>query len=252
MDYDFKHWPKLPTVSCTCITYGRPQLIGEAVQSYIDQDYPGESELIILNDQPDIKYNGGFLLKQNQSIKITNAPKRYATIGEKRNICVRLGDGEITMNFDDDDIHLPWRISLTVSKMTNHHYWKGDRLWVWGNGKLKQNTPNKAMAPSMAGCSREIFEKVGGYDHIQSGQDQTLDNKIHKLGLRMVGELTTDETYYMYKFAGTGSYHLSTHGYGKGYTQAANHIKKQKGGEFIINPGYKQDYLALIQPFRNK
>lgn len=246
MQYDFSHWPKMPKVICACITYGRAHLIGEAVKSYIDQDYPGESELVILNDQPGITYHGGFILKQNQKITIINHPTRYATIGEKRNVCVRSAEADIFLAWDDDDIHLPWRISLTVSRMTNHTYWKANKLWVWSNGKIK-NPAQIQMAPSMAGYSIDAFEAVGGYEHIQSGQDQTLDNRINKLKSRMVGELTDSEVYYIYRFGGTHSYHLSAHGYGKGYDEVARNVKNQLSGHHDIVPHYKQDYLALIK-----
>ena len=36
-----------PGVSCICPTYARPDLLEEAIQSFLLQDYPGPKELIV-------------------------------------------------------------------------------------------------------------------------------------------------------------------------------------------------------------
>ena len=248
MQFDFSHWSTLPTVSCTCITYGRPDLLGEAVKSFLDQDYPGEAELVILNDDSKVSLSFHEALSENRSVRIINSMSRFPTIGEKRNRCTENSSGELILPWDDDDIHLPWRISITVSRMKNHHHWKPTTLWYWTNGEIKKRAPTKAMAPSMAGYSRKVFDTVGGYDHIQSGQDQTLENKFNREGIRTVEELPSAEVYYIYRFAGTGSYHLSSYGYGKGFENVKKFVEKKKiVGKFLVDPHYKQDYKALIR-----
>lgn len=39
-----------PPVSCLCPTYGRVALLEEAIYAFLQQDYPGPKELIVLND----------------------------------------------------------------------------------------------------------------------------------------------------------------------------------------------------------
>ena len=248
MPHNFDHWGSLPKVSCTCITYGRPVLLGEAVQSFLDQDYPGEAELVILNDEAQTRLIGEELSMGGREIRIINAPQRFDTVGAKRNECTALARGEVILPWDDDDIHLPWRISLTVARMTNFNHWKADSLWFWNKGDIRNGAPTKAMAPSMAGYSKEIFERVGGYDPIQSGQDVTLENKFAKVGIRMIDGLKPHEVYYIYRFSGTRSYHLSSYGYGKGYEEVGRYVERRTRvkGEVRIIPHYKQDYLDLI------
>ncbi len=45
--------PNLPAVSCFCLTYGRPRVLEEAIQSFLQQDYAGAKEMIVLNDYAD-------------------------------------------------------------------------------------------------------------------------------------------------------------------------------------------------------
>ena len=42
-----------PPVSCFCLTYGRPRLLEEAIHSFLQQDYAGPKEMIVLNDYAD-------------------------------------------------------------------------------------------------------------------------------------------------------------------------------------------------------
>jgi hypothetical protein len=42
-----------PAVSCFCLTYGRPQVLEEAIHSFLQQDYAGPKEMIVLNDYAD-------------------------------------------------------------------------------------------------------------------------------------------------------------------------------------------------------
>src|SRR5437870_2425060 len=112
--YDLSHWDELPLVSCQCITYGRTTLLDEAVESFVRQDYVGPKELVILNDYADLT-----LACDVAGVKVINIPYRFRTIGEKRNACVALGRGDIIFPWDDDDIHLPHRISYSLQQMKN-------------------------------------------------------------------------------------------------------------------------------------
>lgn len=240
-----KGWTILPKISCTCITFDRPRLLEEAIQSFLEQDYKGEMEMVILNDQAKVKLKiSDKYQSEKRKIKIYNIEDKAITVGAKRNHCTKLATGLVIFPWDDDDIHFKWRVSMTIDRMKNTHYWKPDRLWFMNHGEIKSGGPTITMAPSMAGYSKELFDKVGGYDHIDSGQDQTLENKFVKSGYRIVDKIKPEEIYYVYRFAGTGSPHLSSQGYGKG-------IRMDAGSGLIrvenLIPQYRDDYLSTIK-----
>ena len=239
--YNFEHWGgKLPKISCQCITFGRPVMLNEAVECFHKQDYPGEKELIILNDHPDVIH-----LYDHPEVKVVNRDYRYDTVGEKRNECVKLCTGDLILPWDDDDISLPWRMSIIVQEMRNHHYFKPKSYWTWAKGNLRSK-PTYNTAHAMGGFSREIFDKVGGYKEMQSGQDTSFEEKMMKTKLRDLRDIPAEDLYYIYRFAGTGSYHLSAFGVGNGYRQAMKHVAKQKvKGEYPITPKWRQDYVAM-------
>ena len=238
-EYDFTHWKELPKVSCQCITYGRPALLNEAVESFLRQDYPGPKELIVLNDHPKI------LLEdfEDEQVKVINVSQRFRTIGEKRNACCGMCSGEVIFPWDDDDISLPWRISFTLEQMANRHYFKPDRLWYLANGVL---TEKKAVAHAMGAWSKSLFDDVGGYPHLQSGQDQAIEDLFRVTSRRDVRPVRAEDINYIYRFPGTGSYHLSAHGFGGGFHQAEAFVQRNvKPGMYRIVPAWERDYAAM-------
>lgn len=240
MTYDFSHWDSLPKASCQCITYGRTSLLNEAVACFLSQDYPGEKELVILNDYPKMKIECDIPM-----VKVINLDERISNIGKKRNACCGYCTGDIIFPWDDDDISLPHRISYSVSKMSNHRYYKADKLWYWKNGIISKD-PKKTVAHAMGCFSTEFFNEAGGYPEIDSGQDQALENKFSGK-YRTIEDISIDSIYYIYKFPGTGSYHLSAFGYGKGFIETEKYVNKLELPKiFKIVPDFTADYLSLI------
>jgi len=245
MKYDFSHWEgKLPKISFQCITYARPTLLAEAIQCFLLQDYPGEKEMVILNDHPEI------IVKPHPSIdiptiKFVNLPERVATIGEKRNICCEMCTGDIIMPQDDDDISLPWRMSVSMQYMRNKHYFKPERYIKLRRGVI--SGVQKNVAHAMGAFSKELWIKAGKYAVMQSGQDQTMENAFKKTGMRDVRSIKNEELFYIYRWSSTGSYHLSTYGWNRGFANCASFVKKKqiKSGEYIIKPNWKNAYDKL-------
>lgn len=49
-----------------------------------------------------------------------------------------------------------------------------------------------------------------------------------------------ESIYYIYRFPGTGSYHLSTSGYGRGYHEVEDAVRRRGiGGVHVIRPHWR-------------
>src|ERR1051325_3201162 len=139
-------------VSCLCLTYGRPTLLEEAIESFLRQQWDGPKELLILNDHPEQK-----LIYRHRSVRVYNVRRRLATLGQKRNLSVALARYDNLLIWDDDDIHLPWRIEETMKAMTDSQYFKCRQAWVWERGELYNHMPQKEVwFHGMSGYSREL------------------------------------------------------------------------------------------------
>ena len=232
--------PSKPFVSCQCITYDRVELLEESIGSFLRQDYDGKKELVILNDCSD-----QILEINHPEITVINTSKRFRTIGEKRNACIAMCSGDVIFPWDDDDISLPWRITLSLEYKNKHPYFKNKRAWLWQNGVIKDK-PVYNTYPSMACWDRTFFEEVNGYAFMQSGQDIELDNRFRKTGKRHCIEIPNEEVYYIYRFGGTRRPHLSSYGYGKGWIEIGKR-EVNATGTISLSPHWKEEYVKKVK-----
>jgi hypothetical protein len=101
-----------PAVSCLMPTYNRRRFAERAIGFFLEQDYPNR-ELVIVDDGED----------PIADLVPAGAPIRYqrletrATIGSKRELACELADGELLVQWDDDDWYGPRRLSRQVAPL---------------------------------------------------------------------------------------------------------------------------------------
>lgn len=246
-----------PPVSCMCLTYGRPHVLEEAIESFLRQDYKGEKELLVLND-----YADQTLHFDHPEVVVVNTGKRFKTVGEKRNASAALCSHDILFVWDDDDIYLPWRISFSIEKYDEQKmFFKPSKAMVLNNGKIEGPKSNLFHS---GGCwSRELFDKVRGYKHMGSGQDLEIEHQFEKKHTgrgKNYNGIKPDEIAYLYRWGGTGTFHLS--GFGKdkegekdGNQKVAEYIERKKeqghvqSGDITLKPQWKMDYTKMVHDF---
>lgn len=159
-----------PPVSCICLPFGRPELLEEAIYAFLQQDYQGQKELIILND-----HTKQTLEFDHPEVKIFNILQRFSTVIEKRNAAVALCSHDLIFMWDDEDIYLPHRLSFSVENFDETiGFFKLDEAFVWGNGRLSGLQKNVFHNGSC--WSRDRFDQVRGYDYMTDyGYDQELE-----------------------------------------------------------------------------
>ncbi len=234
-------------LSAVCITYGRPALLEEAIESFLRQDYEGPKELVILNDcaAQQLEFD-------HPEVVILNSPVRFRSIGEKRNACAALATGDFLLPWDDDDIHLPHRMSLSARHMAEKPFFNPRMAATFISGRIRK--PDRNGFPSMACYSRELFNLVRGYAHINSGQDSELENRFAAETSVATTPIEERDIYYFYRWCGTGSYHLSACGKdsitGKnGMTTCHDFLTKDglmTPGKIVLHPHWKEDYVAVV------
>ena len=227
-----------PLVSCIMLTYNRlPDrqiLLEEAIHSFIMQDYDNK-QLIILNDCEQQK----IYLRYNNVIVI-NINKRFKTLGEKYNTAIALSDGDFICPWEDDDISLPWRISLSVSKINDKPYWKANKQWFIASGI---HEISNCVGHNHSIFTRKSFDEISGYPHISISQDSAIEKEFEKNNFPICREdINKEHWYYIYRW-NTGSYHGSA--YNDGYKVIGD--LPITPGEFYLDPHWEQDYTLLIK-----
>ncbi len=171
----------VPKISVCCCTYNRPEWLGELIHSYLVQTYPAElRELIILDD------GGQYGNIRGEGWQIVSFPRRFASLGEKRNACVSLTHpkSEIIVVADDDEIYLPHWLECHIKNFERGAEWSfaGSIFWSEGNRivrKWKYTDESWIMHPTHA-YSKKLFWDVGGYPHLAWKEDHYFFEKLRR------------------------------------------------------------------------
>jgi len=246
---------KLP-VSCICLTYARPALLEEAIFSFLQQDYTGPKELLVLND-----YDRQILALDHPEVRVINLPLRFRTVGEKMNVAVALASHDLLFVWDDDDIYLSHRLAFSVEKFeTEKGFFKPNKAWVWNNNQLCG--PKESIFHVGSCWSRDLFDAVRGYVADGTGYDWVFETRLEQkfAGSTEVYDIEPEEIYYIYRWGGTGSYHMSGFGGYKpgenvGHDDVESFVQQRADrgeipqGHIRLQPHWKFDYQQLVSDY---
>lgn len=104
--------PPLPLVSCIMPTRGRPDYVLQAWRYFQRQDYPHKQLIVVGDSRADVPET---LLQQPQVVFIAAGNGR--SIGHKRNLACQQAQGDIIVQWDDDDWYSPQRLSRQLEPL---------------------------------------------------------------------------------------------------------------------------------------
>jgi glycosyltransferase involved in cell wall biosynthesis len=245
-----------PAVSCICLTYGRPEVLEEAIYSFLQQEYSGSKELIVLND-----YAEQTLVFDHPEVRMINLPTRFRTVGEKMNAAVALSSHNLLFVWDDDDIYLPHRLTFSLEHFDPQKgFFKPDAAWLWNNRTLSGPTENLFHVGSC--WSRRLFDAARGYAAEGTGYDLIFEDRLAQQfpGSTEPYDIKPEDIYYLYRWGGTGSYHMSAFGELKpgenvGHDEVGSFVQQRadrgeiRQGRIPLQPGWKSDYRQLVSSY---
>jgi len=238
-------------VSCLVCTFGRPHLLAEAIQCFLDQDYP-HKELLICNDQQGVTIE---IEDCPSNITVYNAPFRLESLGRKRNYLMWQARGEFCCVWDDDDLYTPWRISDSVKFMKEHPSVDIVKAKSALMSVDNQNySINQNLFHSQA-CIRQspmVIERIGyvyspkkGYANKSVGEDIEFEDRFNVKSFDV-----SPYFWYVYRW-GMGVHHLSGVVDDKeSWKKSLSFPRYQKiKGTVKVKPGFKRDYWGEISDF---
>lgn len=226
-------------VSCLCLTYGRPALLEEAVESFLRQRWDGPKELVVVNDHPEQQ-----LVYDHAEVLVVNLNRRLRTLGEKRNLSVALARYEHLLAWDDDDIHLPWRIAETMRGLAGGDFYKCPQVWQTSEGAFETHIYDGDLYyHCTAAFTRHLFEQVGGYGCLNGGEDLDFEHKVRlypstKRHWR-VTRLPPERVFYVYR-RWHGHYHAS------GVHDLKTIEPAVRKGRYELRPKWRLDYCEEV------
>lgn len=235
----------LPRLSVCCSTYNRPDLLGEVIESFQRQTYPpSHRELIILDD------SGQYGHLRGENWQIVSFPRRYASLGEKRNACMLLSSPEFThlVVCDDDDIYLPHWLSSHAQCFQRGARWSfaGNAYWSEENritGRWHYQNDTFLMHPGHA-FEKKLFWEMGGYPPLAGYEDFKLFQQLLLKGIDHVDALEGKSPPFLIYRRFSKEKHMTCvplETYQKNMTPILEHA--------TLHVGWKRDYLADVTTY---
>jgi glycosyltransferase involved in cell wall biosynthesis len=174
-------------VSCILPTKNRAAFIPQAIKSFQDQTYPAK-ELIVLDNGTDITEA---LIPTDPAIKYAKVTGNK-TVGEMRNLCVKMAQGKVICHFDSDDWSHPDRVTDQVTRLGTFGVVTGysemlfydvrnERTYLW---RLPQSPARMVLGTSLC-YTREWWSKHP-FEPRQIGEDIRFFKVALKEAHRMV------------------------------------------------------------------
>jgi glycosyltransferase involved in cell wall biosynthesis len=176
-----------PPVSVVLPTRGRPELLREAVDSVLGQDYPGDIDLVVVHDQEEPQHALLELAAPGRSVVLLRNTRTPGLAGARNtgldHVRSRAVPPDYIASCDDDDFWDREKLWLQVDRMarepglgvvgtgirllmSERHVvdWPGDSPVVTREQLLRNR--RKELHSSTLLVRRSVFEAVGGYDEL--------------------------------------------------------------------------------------
>jgi len=228
-------------ISAFCATYCRPQLLEEAIESFLRQDFDGESELVICNDYPEQT-----LVYDHPRVKIYNIQKTIEKMGDKYDWVIQHTTGKYITPWDDDDIYLPHKLSMSYDIMEGERadYYKLSSCFFYENEEISRLETNNLLF-----CSgmwrRDVALLDGGCSGAGVNADQVIERKLYKNSKKYIISKEIKDTYFMWRYDNSRPHVSMASGLDpEGRTR--NDLRSgAKTGEIELLPKYNRDYETM-------
>ena len=235
-------------LSVLCITYQRYRLLEECIQSYLEQDFQGPSEMVVVNDSPLVKYDmigsiGGIsswagTRGWTKHIRIINAETRFPNIGRKLEYGFKQCQGDWVVRLDDDDLLMPnalTQIQSFITQKPDVDVVRFSNFYLMGNNTFERMSEG---INTLNTLSRSYINRLEWPD-----ENATEDLKI------IFGEHTTQYTApntagMIYRWRGDGT-NISCH-VDKPNEERLNFMPTTESGSIILNPHFDHNYYDRI------
>lgn len=217
----------LPKISCLMVTAGgRDNLFLRSFQQYQDQTYTNK-ELVVVNEGPP-EYQR-FIRSQiagRSDVKFIALQGEY-TLGALRNISMLLCNGDLWVQWDDDDFNLPERLAVQFSFLVKHpeakmcylsdqlHYYFDRKQLYWENWLAFHSGSTKkwALIPGtgMAWRHQVQHRYPSAGSHARAGEDSVFACALLEQNERNVVLLSGMGYMQMYTFHGKNVWNVDHH-----------------------------------------
>lgn len=223
-------------ISVLTLTYKRHHLLEEAIQSFLSQNILKDSEMVIINDNPDVEY-----IFDHPMIKILNYKTRFKSISEKLKWGYRQCKYDYIYRLDDDDLLAPWALKNTqidIEVNPGYDVYRSEGMYFFVNNKFEKESSNINNGNVY---SKEYLDRIEWPD--KSGNEDAditfgHNAKIYESKLKHT---------MIYRW-GMNTFHISGMGIQSNETilNQADKVLDNTKGEIVLKPHFDNNYYEQI------
>ena len=127
-------------ISVLTITYKRHHLLEEAIQSFLSQEFTGECEMVVINDNVDVDY-----IYNHPKVRIINHKERFPSISAKLEWGYKQCNYPYIYRLDDDDLITPWGLSNVakdIEEHPGHEIYRSRGMYFFVNNRFEKESDN--------------------------------------------------------------------------------------------------------------
>ena len=109
-------------ISCLLITRERPQLVIRAIADFARQDYPAKELIIVCDGKEHRDSINAAVSSLATHARVTAYERDRYSLGELRNRAIRIAEGNVLCQWDDDDYHHPSRLRQQYECMRSNGF----------------------------------------------------------------------------------------------------------------------------------
>lgn len=235
-------------ISVLMPTYGRPELLNEAIYSFLIQTH-GDSELIVSNDRHDQR-----LIFDHPRVRILNTTTRFTTLGDKRKDLVTHARGSLLAHWDDDDIYLADHLSTVHARLPLYRTGRiAKQHWCWFDTGKRLNRLIRARYQHTMLMEKSLYDEIEGHPRITQNEDHHMILRLLRSGQLAGPPVTGIQRPTFILRDATGRFHVSDVWNGDGYD--AERYARIAGevdalgvtGDIRLEPGWRSDHAARAQ-----
>ena len=225
-------------ISVLTMTYQRHRILEEAMQSFLEQDYKGECEMVVLNDSENVRYS----YNGDERIRIINHPQRFSSLGKKLKFGFEQCRGDFIYRLDDDDLLTPWALSLVSDLIKNDadiyrchyaYFFLNNIYYFLSDNVNNGNTYKKDFINNIDFPDKTITEDLE-ITFKRGGKIYTDDRGIYSMIYRWGGDT--------YHISSLGTEHQDNHSYIFGEIDK----RTEEKGVIELNPHFDNDYYSQL------
>jgi len=223
-------------ISVLTITYKRHHLLEEAIESFLRQQTTIDSEMVIINDNPEVDY-----IYEHERVKIFNCKERFPSIASKLEWGYKPCKYDYIYRLVDDDLLAPWALENAKEDILanpGHEIYRSEGMYFFVNNEFqkKDSNINNGNVYTKAYLDRiEFPDKSGDEDMYITFRNNA---KIYESKLKHT---------MLYRW-GMGTLHISGMGIqpNEVILEQADKVLDATKGNIILNPHFDNDYYKQL------